>query len=371
MPAISKRYIVSLLILLFLSTHGSGDRTYSAPTRVQSAAVDHPATPSGTIIRSATAGQVTTSITSTVPLHAAFNVEGDIADLTALGFNVFDIAGSNTDPVSTLEIVNALPEGTRALVWLGDMGKASKSESCAPPDFSDPEFKAQVDMLANNPKVFGYNLADEPYPSICPDVANAISARSDYIHTHAPGQKTYITILDGSNRCTNGEGCEYRDLQPAITHVDLVGLDPYPCHFDTGRHPFTCETNKISQRVQLAVANGIPKSAIVPVFQAFGQEGRLDGESIYYRTPTPAEFQDMLNLWKSLVPNPIFDFAYTWGIQCTVSSCPAPQGLKNHPELQFLIKQYNLACPMSMQAILDFAATTLQPFRPEQCLVQW
>jgi len=92
----------------------------------------------------------------------------------------------------------------------------------------------------------------------------------------------------------------------------------------------------------VAVANGIPISAIVPVFQAFGQEGRLDGKSIYYRTPTTAEFQDMLNLWKSLVPNPIFDFVYTWGIQCTESSCPAPQSLKNHPELQLLIKQHNL-----------------------------
>jgi hypothetical protein len=97
----------------------------------------------------------------------------------------------------------------------------------------------------------------------------------------------------------------------------------------------------------VAVANGIPASAIVPVYQAFGQEGRLDGKSAYYRTPTTAEFQDMLNLWKSLVPNPIFDFVYSWGIQCTESSCPAPQSLKNHPELQSLIKRHNLARPVS------------------------
>jgi len=145
--------------------------------------------------------------------------------------------------------------------------------------------------------------------------------------------------------CPEGEGCEYRALQPDITHIDLVGIDPYPCHFDSSGQPVPCDIDKIFQRVQSAIANGIPIDAIVPVFQAFGQEGRLDGKNIYYRTPTATEFQDMLNLWKSLVPNPVFDFAYTWGIQCTKSSCPAPQGLKNHQELQFLIKRYNLASP--------------------------
>ncbi len=284
----------------------------------------------------------TPNITPTVPLHAAFNTQGDIADLAALGFNLFDVTGIKTNPASTLALVNALPEGTQALVWLGNLGNAPQGQSCPTPGFSDGEFQAQVDRLANSPKVFGYNLSDEPHPSGCPDAASAIQARSDYIHTHAPGQKTYITVLDGSNMCPQGEGCEYHALRPEITHVDLIGLDPYPCHFDSAGQPVACDTSKISQRVQLAIANGIPASAIVPVFQAFGQEGRLDGKSIFYRTPTTTEFQDMLNLWKSLVPNPVFDFAYTWGIQCTASTCPAPQSLKNHPELQFLIKQHNL-----------------------------
>jgi hypothetical protein len=354
MPSISKTYVACLLISLLLSACGNEGNGGQAPevtvsptpAMLRATAVDHPTTLSRTVTSSTTEMEATPSITPTVPLHAAFNTEGDIADLIALGFNLFDIAGSNTNPASTLELVDALPEGTQALVWLGNMGNASKGQSCPPPGFSDAEFKAQVDILANNPKVFGYNLADEPHPSICPDAANAISARSDYIHTRAPGQKTYITILDGSNMCLEGEGCEYRDLRLEISHVDLVGIDPYPCHFDSARQPVTCDTSKISQRVQLAVANGIPISAIVPVFQAFGQEGRLDGKSIYYRTPTTTEFQDMLNLWKSLVPNPVFDFAYTWGIQCTESSCPAPQSLKNHPELQFLIKQHNLDSPV-------------------------
>ena len=352
MPTISKTYIVCLLISLFLSACGSSGQTPETtvpptPTVLQATAVDHQATPSWTATSSATEVDATPSMTPTVPLHAAFNTQGDIADLIALGFNLFDVTGSKTNPASTLEFVNALPEGTQALVWLGNIGNAPIGQSCPSPGFSDAQFEAQVDILANNLKVFGYNLSDEPHPSTCPDAASAIKARSDYIHTHAPGQKTYITILDGSNMCPEGEGCEYHAFRPEITHVDLFGLDPYPCHFNSAGQPVTCDTSKISQRVELATANGIPLSAIIPVFEAFGQEGRLDGKSIYYRTPTTAEFQEMLDLWKSLVPNPVFDFAYTWGIQCTASTCPAPQSLKNHPELQSLIKQHNLASPVS------------------------
>ena len=347
MPSISRTYIVCLLISLFLSACGSGSQTPGTtfpptPTALQATAVDHQATPSRTVTSSVTEVETTPSSTPTVTLHAAFNTQGDITELIALGFNIIDVTGSKTNPASTLELVNGLPEGTQALVWVGNLGNAPKGQTCPPPGFSDAEFKAIVDILANDPKVFGYNLSDEPHPSVCPDAANAIKARSDYIHTHAPGQKAYVTILDGSNMCPEGEGCEYHAFRPEITHVDLIGLDPYPCHFNSAGQPVPCDTSVISQRVQSAIANGIPVSAIVPVFEAFGQEGRLGGKSIYYRTPTTTEFQDMLNLWESLVPNPVFDFAYTWGIQCTASSCPAPQSLKNHPELQSLIKQHNL-----------------------------
>jgi hypothetical protein len=348
MPAISKTFIVILLTSLFLSACGSGGQTPEAtisptPTELQVTSVDHPATPSGTATSRATEVETAPSSMPVVPLHAAFNTQGDLSDLIALGFNLFDVTGSKTDPASTRAIVDALPEGTQALVWLGNMGNAPIGQSCPPPGFSDTAFQAQVDALANDPKVFGYNLADEPHPSVCPDAASQLMARSDYIHTHAPGQKTYITILDGSNMCPQGEGCEYHAFRPEITHLDLLGLDPYPCHFDSAGQAVTCDISKISQRVQSAITNGIPVSAIVPVFEAFGQEGRLDGKSIYYRTPTTTEFQDMLNLWDSLVPNPVFDFSYTWGIQCTATTCPAPQSLKNHPELQLLIKQHNSA----------------------------
>jgi len=347
MSAISKMCIISLFISLFLSACGSRSQTprepiLPAPTRLQATAIDHQLTPSREPPNNTIEVKNSPSTLPTVPLHAAFNTQGDINDLIELGFNLIDVSGSKTNPENTLALINALPEGTQALVWLGNIGNARTGQGCPALGFSNAEFKAQVDLLANNAKVFGYNLADEPHPSVCPDAANAIRARSDYIHTHAPGQKTYITIQDGSYMCPEGEGCEYHALRLEITHVDLIGLNPYPCHFNELGQPAACDISKISQRVRLAIENGISLSAIVPVFHAFGQEGRLDGKSIYYRTPTTTEFQNMLDLWESLVPNPVFDFTYSWGIQCTESSCPASQALKNHPELQLLIKQHNL-----------------------------
>jgi len=350
MTITSRTHIICLLIILFLSACRDGSPTPAAtipPTPIGLATiVSQPTEPSWTMTGTAIGVDVMPT-TLSMTLHAAFNTQGDTTELIALGFNLIDVTGNKTDPAKTLALVNTLPEGIQALVWLGNLGNAPKGQNCPPPGYSDAEFKAQVDILAGNPKVFGYNLADEPHPSVCPDAASVIKDRSDYIHTHAPGQKTYITIQDGSNMCPKGEGCEYHALRPEITHVDLVGLDPYPCHFNSFGQPIECDTSVISQRVQLAIANGIPVSAIVPVFHAFGQEDRQDGKSAYYRTPTTVEFQEILDLWSSLVPNPVFDFAYTWGIQCTENSCPAPQSLKNHPELQALIKQHNLMSPVS------------------------
>lgn len=68
---------------------------------------------------------------------------------------IFQLKSSNNNPTSTLEIVDALSEGIQALVWLGNIGNASKAQSCPQLDFRDTAFKAQVDILANNPKVFG------------------------------------------------------------------------------------------------------------------------------------------------------------------------------------------------------------------------
>src|SRR5204862_1465607 len=78
---------------------------------------------------------------------------------------------------------------------------------------------------------------------------------------------------------------------------------------------------------------------IVPLFQAFGQSGRVGGP-VYYRMPTPTEFGEILATWRRLVPDPPLDYLYTLGVQCS-TTCPAPQALANHPELQPLVRAHN------------------------------
>jgi len=188
--------------------------------------------------------------------------------VTALGFDLLDTGASRAS-------VDALAPGQRALIWLGNLGNAD----CAAPDYSWTQFTAAVDALAGHPKVFGYFLADEPHPKVCPNAAADIRRRADYIRAHDPSHVSFIVVLDGSNQCDGGYGCEFSALRPAQTHVDLIGLDPYPCNVDNAASG--CAYRKIDNIVWRARACGIPASALVPVFQAFGRACRA-GATPYY-----------------------------------------------------------------------------------------
>jgi hypothetical protein len=270
-------------------------------------------------------------------LHFTANIGTGSSQTTAagLGFNLFDIGPTKAN-------IDALPDGVRAMVWVGNLGNAPIGSACPAPALSLVQFQTVVDTLKDDPKVFAYYLADEPHPAVCPNAANDIKVRADYVRTHAPAQKSFIVVLDGSNVCSGNPGCEYDALKPANTHVDYIGLDPYPCHYAAdGVTAIPCDVDAITTKVQLAISKGIPVSAIVPTFQTFGQAGRSDGKSVYYRLPTTTELTDMLNVWHDLVPSPAFDYSYTYGVQCSSSSCPAPQAIANQPALQTLIKAHN------------------------------
>jgi hypothetical protein len=197
-----------------------------------------------------------------------------------------------------------------------------------------------VDVLAGDSKVYGWYLSDEPRPLTCTNAVSDIRTRADYLHAHSSFQKAFIVIKDGSGPCGSNLGCEYNALQPAKTHVDLVGLDPYPCHYNNGGNPVPCNYSLITGRVNTALANGIPLGMIVPVFQTFGQEGKTTG-SAYYRTPSSSELSSILSTWSTAVPKPPLDYAYTFGTQCSSTSCPAPQALENHLELQAIMLAHN------------------------------
>jgi hypothetical protein len=277
---------------------------------------------------------------TTRTLHYAPNVRGRMADAAGLGFDLFDVNGGASHPAAVNRAIDSLPRGAKALVWVGNLGNAPTGSRCPAPGFSTGQFRALVDALRGNRRVYGYYLADEPHPTVCPRAAADIKARADFIHAAAPGQKAFIVVAGGSI-CGADPGCEYRALQPSRTHVDLVGLDPYPCHYDSSGDAVSCDDSMIAARVEAATANGIPASSIVPVYQAFGQARRSDGKAVYYRMPSAGELASMLSVWHSLVPDPAFDYFYTFGVQCSASSCPAPQAIINTPEIRGVVRSHN------------------------------
>jgi hypothetical protein len=217
--------------------------------------------------------------------HFVANLKGATAPFS-LGYTLAD--NSSVSSLSTL------PAGVQSVFWLG--------QKCPTP--ADSTFKAKVDALASNPKVFAYYLSDEPHIGDCPGGPAALRSRADYIRAASGGrQKSFIVL---------SKVADYKPFAPASSHVDLVGLDPYPCSI---AHP-QCDLSKIGEKVAAARAAGVQLTAIVPVYQAFGQERTT---SHYYNQPTATQEHAILTEWKRLVPSPVMDYTYGWGNQSSAN----------------------------------------------------
>jgi len=177
---------------------------------------------------------------------------------------------------------SALPAGTEGMVWVGVDGSACPAPSSA--------FKSFVTANVSNPKLFGYCLMDEPANGSC---VASIKAHADYIHAQAPGKKAFIVLTDWPGT--------YGQYAPSKTDVDMVGLDPYPCHSGT------CTYSEIGREVNAAEAAGIPLATIAPTFQDFGGAG--------WDAPTADQLQLILSSWKAVVPDPQMDYAHSWSTQ--------------------------------------------------------
>jgi hypothetical protein len=223
---------------------------------------------------------------ATTDNHYISNLDDSTAP-KKLGFTIFDTGSSRAE-------IAALPDGVRALVWLG--------EKC--PTRADAAFRRTVDRLAHKARVFGYYLSDEPHVDECPGGPAALATRARYIRRASGGTQRSFIVLDKHN--SNYK--DYTAFRPQVTRVSLVGLDAYPCNVDSA----TCEFSKINERVNAATKRNFPLRKIVPVYQAFGQENTSDP---YYRLPTAQELNRILARWAKLVPNPRMDYTYSWGNQ--------------------------------------------------------
>ena len=188
--------------------------------------------------------------------------------------------------ISSASQLSELPSGDKALVYLGMTGGVTAS------------FEAAVEPFIGSSQVYGFYLADEPSPSAA--TAANLKAESDWIHANDPGAKTFIVEENSSGNLTP----QYY-YTPANTDIDLFGLDPYPVQTNV---PNNYDLNIIPLAVQSAESIGIPQQDLVPVYQAFG-----GGSYASYILPTAAQEQAILSEWGSVLPNPAFDYAYSWG----------------------------------------------------------
>src|SRR3954467_8722712 len=153
--------------------------------------------------------------------HFVANLKGATAPFS-LGYTLAD--NSSVSSLSTL------PTGVQSVFWLG--------QKCPTP--ADSTFKAKVDALASNAKVFAYYLSDEPHIGDCPGGPAALRSRADYIRAASGGrQKSFIVL---------SKVADYKPFAPASSHVDLVGLDPYPCSIANPQ----CDLSKIGEKVAAA-----------------------------------------------------------------------------------------------------------------------
>jgi hypothetical protein len=236
---------------------------------------------------------------SRVTLHYApngnFGAQGQFLPREA-GFNLAD--------VNSLAQLQSLPDGVKGLVWVGQCAGA------------DANFLQAVKPYIGNPKLFGYFLMDDPDPrklsgaalraAYCP--ADNLRAESDWIHQHAPQARTFVVLMNLASRLDPAFGDAYKVEN---SHVDLFGIDPYPCRTELGG----CDVAMIDRYVIAAEASGIPRDRMVPIYQAFGGGDWRNEAGGKYNMPTISQMHEMLANWGRLIESPEFDFAYSWGSQ--------------------------------------------------------
>lgn len=242
-----------------------------------------------TSVRASTTSVTTTATTSR---HYIANLGGSTAP-RALGYNLFDTG-------ATKSVIDALPVGVRALVWLG--------QKCPTP--IDDTFRATVTRLSADPKVFGYFLSDEPHIKSCPDGPTALATRTAFIRTASGGRQLSFIVLNQSSADWDAGYRDYRSFRPAVTGVTVVGIDAYPCHLGS------CDFSKIPYKVGLATQY-IAQARLAPVYQAFGQEYATGDH--YYSLPSATQEQRILQTWAAALPQPVFDYTYGWAHQSSAN----------------------------------------------------
>ena len=139
-----------------------------------------------------------------------YNSGSDQAGAAANGWNLLDAGSKST--------ADALPAGTKGLVWLGDYD----NQTCGW-EMSDADVTTEVASAIGDPKVAGYFFSDEPDPNACANAVADHKARSGLIHSLDPSKFT-VMVAD-----MNSGGVSLAQIPLWKGAADYIGLDPYPC----------------------------------------------------------------------------------------------------------------------------------------------
>lgn len=229
-----------------------------------------------------------------------------------LGFNLAD--------VSSLSNLNRLPEGVKGLVYVGGSNGGCSGNSL--------QFRTFVEPFKGNPKLYGFYLMDEPYArqvgSIPPCPMENLRAETEYVHANLPGVVTYVKL--GNIGTTQKP--DYHDFGlPGM--LDVYGIGGYPCRTVTAPH---CDLDMLDRYVQAAKDAQIPVAKMSPTYQAFG------GWSNQFFIPSSIQMQEVLQRWKTLLPDPPMFQAYSFGQQPNSTGAIATV-----PHLQAVFRDWNTA----------------------------
>lgn len=220
--------------------------------------------------------------------------DSDQAGAAANGWNLLDVGSKDS--------ADALPAGTKGLVWLGDYAPNCTWE------MSVADLTAEVTSAIGDAKVAGYFFSDEPDPN-CPNVDIEHKARSDLIHSLDPNKFT-VMVADMNS------GQDSLDQIPLWKGAaDYIGLDPYPC-----RPGEACRYSWIREVIAAADAAGLRYWGVA---QAFNDDN--------WRWPTPAEEGRMLTMWALSKQRGYMTFAWTWN----------DNDLTSQPALLRVLRLYN------------------------------
>jgi hypothetical protein len=221
--------------------------------------------------------------------------------------------------VSSVNLLNTLPAGVKGLVWVGQCNGA------------DSRFVETVRPYIGNPKLFGFYLMDEPDPTgkhSASCKAESLRAEADWIRRNAAGAKTFIVLRNMGSAASPSFD---QSFAPRNSHIDLFGLAAYPCRTEAKG----CDYETINRYVSAADAAGIPRSSMVPIYQAFGDGNWLTDSGGKYLLPSAEQTVQIIARWEQLLPSPVFDYAYSWGRQ----SADAP--LARALDLQTVFLRHN------------------------------